>query len=503
MKQIGIALVLGLVAALLVVILLGWFSPGQNELRAEKAQIAIQQTRELAPLWLAVKRVLLVALGVLALAVASWALASAIAALFSVPNFIRMTWLRSWLVAPKRNALYPALAEPNGEGHIRILPPVNESTAQRTAALVGGNVDRFGGSAVRQILRQDDPQAMLPAPEQAADVPLDDVLKFDPQTSPHWLCVGDTGSGKSTAIYAIVNHMRRELGAEFIILEREAQDWNDQAAAVTVPGYLEALEKIEAERQRRAALLREADVDHISKLPTPPSYLCVVLEEAESVYKAMQLVGRHQSTRYMALVRDLASMGRKQGILLIVATQTGTSDVFDVPTRKNLGHKLFFRNEPAVGDSWGIPREIGISRLPTGTAYSLNHGALVSFPQQRRPKLPLSPLYRERRPEELLRLPADAEADGLGANDQPSTVAEEVSQPLQPTQPLQPAPRGVFETVATVAQLPKRLPTPVEAAAMRMHYKRTKSQTAVCHRFYGYKDGDIWEYTGMALRGEI
>jgi hypothetical protein len=219
----------------------------------------------------------------------------------------------------------------------------------------------------------------------------------------------------------------------------------------------------------------------------------------------MQLIGRSQSTRYMALVRDMAAMGRKQGILLVVATQTGTSDVFDVPTRKNLGHKLFFRNEPAVGDSWGIPREIGISRLPPGTAYSLNHSALVEFPKQARPRLPLSTLYRERRPEELL-LPADAESDGLGEDDTPSTGSGTVLEPQNGTIH---AYAATYNTVPVPVSVPvlritdRRRPTPDEAEAMRAHYRRTHSHTAVCTAFYGYKNGDVWDWVGLALRGKI
>ena len=38
---------------------------------------------------------------------------------------------------------------------------------------------------------------------------------------------------------------------------------------------------------------------------------------------------------------------------------------------------------------------------------------------------------------------------------------------------------------------------------MRAHYARTRSKTATCTRFYGYKDGDTWAYINMALGGDI
>lgn len=518
MKHLGAAVACGLVLLLLAVLLLNWFDTGQAELRAEKTALAQAQARVLAPLWLAVKRVLLVAAAVIVTSAAAVAAVFAAVSILSAPNLVRLTWLRSWLIKPGRDtALYPALAEPDGRGHIRVLSPVNEAGAQKIAALTAPLKPdvRLQGSAARAALRPTDDQYMLPEPELTTRVNLEQVLAHNPETSPHWLCVGDTGSGKSTAIFAIARHIRRTLGAEFIVLEREAQNWNEQAAALTVAGYLDALEHIEVERQRRAGLLRAADVDHISKLAAPPPYLCVIIEEAESVYSAMALTGRAHSTRYKAIVRDLASMGRKQGIILIVATQTGTSEVFDVPTRKNLGHKLFFRNEPAVGDAWGIPREAGLARLPAGTAWSLNHAALVDFPNQPRPRLPLSKIYREARPQQAL-LPADALADGYGPDDQPDDPGVILVNPGTGTVP-EPATPGHFAAtpppfsgtvpVLTVPEPPRRIerrcPTPVEAAAMRAHYQRTNSKTAVCMAFYGYKNGNCWEWVKMALRGEL
>lgn len=504
MKQVGVALALGLVGAIIVVILLRWFDPAQTQLRNTEAELARQQAIALAPLWLGVKRALVTSLGVTGVSIALLAAAIGTVALLSVPNGIRATWLRSWLVKPGRDtALYPALAEPDGAGHVRILHPVNELGAQRVSALTAPLKPdvRLQGSAVRQVLRPTDEQYMLPDSGPTQVTP-EMVLDFDPQHNPHWALIGETGSGKSSASYLILDAIRRRLHAEFIVCERDGINWNQQASTITIEGYAAALDAVEEERLRRAELLRQADVDHISKIPNPPPYLAVVIEEAESVYAALALQDKNLSKRYKTVVRDLASMGRKEGILLMVCTQTGTSDVFDIPTRKNLSNKLFFRSEPAVGDSWGIPRDIGLPTLPTGTAYSLRHGATVAFPKASRPVLPMSHLYKD---EPVLALPADAESDGIGEDDMPDGPA----QPLQrfpaeggDTTGYRPYPSTVA-TVATGLQLPKRQPTPVEAAAMRAHYARTGSKTAVCRKFYGYKDGDTWGWVDLALEGRI
>jgi len=509
MKDLVVALLVCLLVVVVVLVGLAWFDPVQANMRDARAELALQQARDLAPLWLGVKRALITSLGVTGVSVALLSLAIALVAVGSVPNGLRATWIRSWLVRPGHDgAMYPALVEPDGAGHIRVIPPVNELGSQKVAALTTGLKPdvRLQGSAVRQILRQDDPQAMLEPPAGPVTVTPEDVLDFDPQHNPHWALIGETGAGKSSASYLILDHIRRRLRAEFVVCERDGINWNTQASTMTVEGYATALDAVEEERLRRAALLREADVDHISKLPNPPPYLAVVIEEAESVYSALALQDRNLSRRYKTVVRDLASMGRKEGILLMVCTQTGTSDVFDIPTRKNLSNKLFFRSEPAVGDSWGIPRDVGLPTLPTGTAYSLRHGGTVSFPIAARPVLPMSKLYRE----PVLALPADAEADGLGALDQPDGPAVAVpvngSRTVQNRQtPMVYAATGAALPVPVpVLRIPERRgPTAEEAELMRAHYRRTRSKTAVCFAFYGYKNGDAWGWVEMALTGRI
>ena len=60
----------------------------------------------------------------------------------------------------------------------------------------------------------------------------------------------------------------------------------------------------------------------------------------------------------------------------------------------------------------------------------------------------------------------------------------------------------------SVLTVPDRLergmrPNPAQATAMREHYRRTGSKSAVCFRFYGYKNGDAWGYVMDALEGRL
>jgi hypothetical protein len=240
--------------------------------------------------------------------------------------------------------------------------------------------------------------------------------------------IGETGSGKSLALFMMLKMLCQQHRCEVLILEREAVDWNYNSAVLTIDGYLDALKAVEVERQRRADMLRAADVKHISDLPNPPPYLAVVVEEAESVYSEFTMRSREQAKEYAVTLGNLARLARKEGILLFVTTQTGTSGVFDIPTRKQFGNRYIFRSEPQVGDSWGIARDYVLPKLKTGTAYSINHGELVTFPLVQRPSLPLSKLYRE---PDILALPADAEADGLGADDMPSTKSYQLGERIK------------------------------------------------------------------------
>ena len=49
----------------------------------------------------------------------------------------------------------------------------------------------------------------------------------------------------------------------------------------------------------------------------------------------------------------------------------------------------------------------------------------------------------------------------------------------------------------------RRAPSPIEAARMRAQYARTRSKTAVCMMFYGYKNDDVWAWVNLALDGKV
>lgn len=478
MKQAGGALIVCCVLGLLVLILIGWLDPGARELRDVKHELAVEQAIELAPLQLTVKRALLAALATIGISFGLIALAAGLIAIGSVPNGIRATWLRSWLVRPGRHgALYPALARPNGQGHIELIEPINEAGAQRVAALTTG-LDagaRLQGSAVRQALRQDDPQAMLPAPEPAQVIDLETATRVDPRTNPHWLMIGKTGSGKSNAMRHVLSIQAQRFPSEFVICEPNRGNWKDLAHAWTVEGIAAAVQRVYAEQQRRADLLAAHPVaDHVMDLGVHMPYLCLIFAEMDATMDNLYKLDRQQHKITLVQLRDIARMGRKQGVCLFAESQAGLADVLDPNIARNFANVYLFNGSQQTARMFQISDRVSLPRLAVGTAWSVTYESLIDFPPVERPSLPLSDLYHE----------------AVGAQlPQPATTTTGLTAGLDP--------------VATVAELPKRQPTPDEADAMREHYRRVRSVTAVCKRFYGYKDGPTWEWVQMALSGEL
>jgi hypothetical protein len=396
-----------------------------------------------------------------------------------------------------RRGLLPASADPK----ITFIPTHDNIKAQIAQAVFDGHVDRANGSGMKALLAPRQDEEILQLPEPPRPITASEVLDgYDPQREPHWLLIGQTGSGKSHAVFGIAQHLARRYNSQFMVAERGGIDWNTQADARTIEGYATLLDTVEAERQRRGELMRAADVDHISGLRERLPLLVVIIEEAESIYGRLFELDRTRAKQFVQTLRDIASLGRKQGIALVIATQTGTSNVFDAPTRRNLGNTLIFRSEAIVGDQFGVPRDVGLATLPSGTAYTLKYRSVVDFPLTTRPTLPHSQLYHE--DDAPLLLAADAEADGLGDDDMDdgttcTTVATGTTAYNRHN-------GGGYQVVVPVVRIDRgRKPTPAEAEAMRQHYRRTGSKTGTCQRFYGYKDGAVWNYVESAIEGGI
>ena len=358
----------------------------------------------------------------------------------------------------------------HGGGYVN----VNNEHAQALAVMHAAG--RATSASVGKVLDwQPAPVAEIPAPVPALTP--SDVVDVDPRTSPHWLLVGSTGSGKTVASYRILSELTRRNPCQVTICEPGGVNWAGQATATNTRDIAQTIGDVAGELERRQALLRSADVDHVQDLVPPLPYVVLVAEETESVLDDLRLTDRATRDATIIALRSIARLGRKCGIVLVAVTQSGTTDVFDSHVRKNIGNVLLFRSEHTVSEMWRLAG-VRLSDLPPGAAYSVRHGAMVSFPMTARPVLQLAQ-------------PGGA-TGGIPVSDWPTTGR------LQAVAPVVDGSDPVVQRLE-----PGRQPDPTTAATMRRLYSEGWSKTRLCLETWGYKDGVVWQYLDAALGGDL
>ncbi len=293
---------------------------------------------------------------------------------------VRWMALRSRMIQ-HRDGLYPQMYH---SGEYR---DVNAPHAQALAVMHQHRGARAGAASVGRVLDWQAPD--LPQIAEPAQVlTVQDVVDVDPRTAPHWLLIGSTGSGKTIASYAVLGELARRAACQFVITEPGGVNWGAQTTATNTADIARAILDVQAELERRQALLRAEDVDHVQDLREPLPYLVLVAEETETVLDDLRLVDKDTRTACVIALRSIARLGRKCGICLVAVTQSGTTDVFDSHVRKNMSNVLLFRSQHTTGETWRVSRDVQLAQLPTGAAWSVMHNAVVQFPRVQRPTLP-------------------------------------------------------------------------------------------------------------------
>jgi hypothetical protein len=335
-----------------------------------------------------------------------------------------------------------------------------------TAALAGRVIDSHYGNAQPAATPH-----IIDAP--ARNITVQDVVtSISPRTSPHWLLIGSTGSGKSIASFSILQEMARRAACEFIITEPGGVNWGAQAVATRTNDIASVIIDARAEMERRQELLRAEDVDHIEELKSPPRYVILVTEEMDAVLDELKLTDLKRRTETLVALRAIARMGRKPGVCLLAVSQSGTTDVFDAHVRKNMSNVLLFNSEHTVNEMWRLPG-VKLNELPPGTAYSVRHASTVQFPYARRP---------------LLAAPGQTQPHNRNGAD---TYNWPTTDPVVPVAPV-------------VQRLePGREPSPQLAAQLRKMRADGWSKTALCEEAWGYKDGVVWSILDRVLAGEL
>lgn len=448
LAQAGV-FVVGLVVAVVLGVL-GWFA-------WEVAQRALDAVDRLGPALFEIGAV--VTAGVVVFVAVGVAVA-----------LVRAVNLKSRQVHP-HDGLYPVLYH-RVDGRPAYHNPNSEHAQALAVMHVAG---RATSASVGRVLDA--------APAEAPSVPAQpltpsEVVAVDPRTSPHWLLVGSTGSGKTVASYRILGDLVRRNPCQVVICEPGGVNWSTQATATNTRDIAVAIADVHSELCRRQSLLRAADVDHVRDLPEPLPYVVLVAEETETVLDDLRLQDKALRDATIIALRSIARLGRKAGVCLVAITQSGTTDVFDAHVRKNIGNVLLFRSEHTVSETWRLGGA-RLQDLAPGQAFSVRHGQLVTFPMAARPALP------------MLCAPSQP-ADGIAVDNWPTTGR------LQAVVPV------VDGSGAVVQRLdPGRQPDPTTAAQLRRLYADGWSKTRLCLETWGYKDGVVWSYLDAALGGEL
>jgi S-DNA-T family DNA segregation ATPase FtsK/SpoIIIE len=170
------------------------------------------------------------------------------------------------------------------------------------------------------------------------------VYSFDLVEQPHILIAGETGSGKSSQIRAILTTLIRAKKSEelrFVLGDLKRSEFYLFKNVKHVDGvYHEAselsraLKRVKKEMVKRGNLLDNEGVNNIDKLKDKPPYIVVCIDEVVLLKKEKDI---------MDILEEISSIGRALGIFLILALQRPDAQVLDGKLKVNLTVRMGFR----------------------------------------------------------------------------------------------------------------------------------------------------------------
>ena len=286
---------------------------------------------------------------------------------------LRKVMIWSVTISPHKSGLYPLVFDGRqwidhnqpGAQHMAALP------ARPTAALA---------------------RALLAGPGRAGPVVVDSSVvdvtpytpAFDLARAPHFLFAGQTGQGKTTAMWQVAGELARQYDMTWRVAEPGGANWKELATATSIGEIVQAVEEVHGLMTERLNLLRTSAADHVLELDLP--FAGFILEEAESVYADLRLANRGQAQAMAIQLRQLAAMGRKAGIVLMFGTQTALRAVFDGAVLENIGNVYLFGGMQHLAERFRVGKAVRLPALATGQAYDPGRGQVVQFARASRPQ---------------------------------------------------------------------------------------------------------------------
>lgn len=203
--------------------------------------------------------------------------------------------------------------------------------------------------------------AVLPLP--VGHTPGGFLLTADLVEMVHVLIGGATGGGKSNWLHQALYTL--EGRCEIRIIDLKRMEFSGYEVAHDLRGALEMLGRIYREMHRRQAMCAHEGVTDIRRLPAPPPYIVLVVDEFAQLCPEMASSKAEKELRRTAhgFLADILALARAVGIHCLVATQHPYSQVVPGLLKNNFGAVLAFRTLTQEGSKVLIGHS-GAEKLP-------------------------------------------------------------------------------------------------------------------------------------------
>lgn len=165
---------------------------------------------------------------------------------------------------------------------------------------------------------------------------------------------GEPGSGKSNAMSLVVATAALDPASQLVLFDGTVVDlavWEHSAEALVGPDIDQAIAVLELlikEVDRRTQFLRAQQRRKIARDDGMP----LILVACDELAYYTRTAAPKKAERFSTLARDVASRGRKVGIIMALATQKPSSDTVPTSLRDMLAYKAAFRcTTPEASDT--------------------------------------------------------------------------------------------------------------------------------------------------------
>lgn len=172
---------------------------------------------------------------------------------------------------------------------------------------------------------------------------------YDMVENPHLLIAGETGSGKSTQLRAIITTLiltKTPDELELYLADLKRSEFHVfknsphvKAVVVDKDDLKQVLGYISVEMKRRGDLCDEYGVSHVTDLPFKLPFIILAIDEVALLKKDKQL---------MPLIEDIGSVGRALGVFLIISMQRPDAQLLGGSIKSNLTVRMAFKHADGV-----------------------------------------------------------------------------------------------------------------------------------------------------------